>query len=248
MTLPPGHWARGPIAVIDTETTGLEAHLGHRLLEVAVVHFDDGEISGRWSAVVDPERSIPEDVQALCGFRPADVEGKPRFADIADAFLQQLQGRLLCAYNVPFDRAFLLYELARCGRALPEGAVFVDPLVLAKVQHKGQGKMKLGLVAQRLGIALEEAHRAEPDAVCAGQVLLSLAAQTPADLDEMLDLHEGWEAEQHGAKQAWRHNKAGASTATVGDMRAEEGLGPTYPHGDELDPIRYMFLRGTGRA
>lgn len=242
-------WWLQPWAVLDTETTGLNPEGGDRIVELGVVQFDGGEPGQRWGKLIDPECPLPADTTRITGIKPEDVAGQPTFEALADAFLEVLGSRILVAYNAAFDRGFLLHELARCGRALPIGARWIDPLVLAKQLHKGRGKMKLGIVAKRLGIPLEEAHRATADAECAGLVLRALAeeGQLPADLDAFLDLQEQWAAEQEASRAGWR-NRRGNQSISVDTSGPRNALGPGYPFSDELDPIRYMFLRGTGRA
>jgi DNA polymerase III subunit epsilon len=242
-------WWLQPWAVLDTETTGLNPEGGDRVVELGVVLFDNGEVVDRWGVLINPEIELPAVTTRITGIKPEDLTGAPVFSAVTDHFLSLLEGRLLVAYNVAFDRRFLLHELARVGRTLPLDARWLDPLVFAKRLQKGQGKMKLGIVAKRLGIPLEEAHRATADAECAGWVLKALAeeANLPADLDEILNLHEQWQAEQDAASAGWRSRRSNQniSSDTSGPRNA---LGPGYPFSDELDPIRYMFLRGTGRA
>jgi DNA polymerase-3 subunit epsilon len=216
------------------------------VVELGLVLLDDGAVVERWGALLDPERALPEDVTRITGIKPEDLRGAPTFAAIAPALRARLQGRLLAAYNASFDRGFLLQELHRCG-AEPPDAAWVDPLVMAKQLQRGQGKMKLGVVAERLGIALEEAHRAVADAECAALVLLALAEQMPADLDATLDQLEAWEAAQNAARAGWRRSPRGGTGGAIADDGPRDALGPGYPHGDELDPVRFMFLRGTGR-
>lgn len=248
MTVSAAHWARSPIAVLDTETTGLDPARGDRIIELGVVLFDDGVVSERWGTLLDCGMPLPLETTRVTGIQPADVVGKPSFAAVVDDLLQRLEGRLLVAYNASFDRGFLLHELSRCNRTLPDGAQWMDPLVLAKELQKGQGNMKLGTVAKRLGIELLEAHRAVADAECAGHVLMALALEMPESLSEALDLHEAWEANQNASRAVWRGKSRSTTGVGGGDVTAEEGLGPGYPHADELDPVRYMFLRGTGRV
>ena len=159
-----------------------------------------------------------------------------------------LEGRLLVAYNAAFDRRFIIHELARCQRSLPDGATWLDPLVFAKELQKGQGNMKLGTVAKRLGVPLEEAHRATADAEAAGHVLVALSDQLPDDLEALLDLQEQWEAAQAAQRAVWRNRRKGGQITAAVSTGPKDELGPGYPHGDELDPVRYMFLRGTGRV
>ena len=241
-------WHQGPLAVIDTETTGLNPDQGDRIVELGVVLFDSGEISDRWGVLIDPERPLPADTTRITGIKPEDVAGQPRFADVADRFLELIAGRLLVAYNASFDQVFVVEELARASRSLPDSAIWLDPLVFAKEIQRGQGNMKLGTVARRLGVPLDEAHRATADAECAGWILLALADELPAELSELLDLQERWGAKQQAERAPWRsRRRRGALSLAVDTDGPRNGLGPSYPHSNELDPVRHMFLRGTGR-
>ncbi|MBM4342410.1 MAG: 3'-5' exonuclease [Deltaproteobacteria bacterium] len=246
----PPAWALQPLAVIDTETTGLYPAAGDRIIEVAVIAFDGGAVSDRWSTLVDPGKPLEPDVTQLTGIRPEDVEGQPTFAEIAPQLLDKLKGRVLVAYNASFDRTFLLHEFGRASRKLPQGARWLDPLVFAKELQKGQSGHKLGAVAKRLGIALEEAHRAAADAECAGWVLQKLACLLSDDFAVVLDQHEKWEATQEAERQVWKgrqHRAQGrGSSHALGHADADlpvNALGPAYPFGDELDPVRALYGR-----
>lgn len=241
-------WAKLPLAVLDTETTGLEAEQGDRVIELGVVLFDQGEVVERWGVLIDPERDLPKDATRVTGITEADLAGKPLFEKVAADFVALLEGRLLVAYNASFDRRFIIHELARCGRSLPDGATWLDPLVFAKELQKGQGKMKLGAVAKRLGIPLEEAHRATADAEAAGHVLVALSDDLPDDLEQVLDLQEQWEAAQAAQRAVWKNRSKGGQVTFAASTGPKDELGPGFAHGDELDPVRYMFLRGTGRV
>ena len=248
----PRPWYHLPLAVLDTETTGLSPETGDCVIEVAVIHFENGEVTDRWSTLLDPGIALHPDVTRLTGITPDDLVNQPRFADVADELLQRLRGRVLVAYNVPFDRSFLIHEFARIGKTLPEGAKWLDPLVIARQTQKGQGNMKLGTVAKRLSVQLDEAHRAQADAECAGKVLLALGktANLPEELDALLDIQERWEAAQEAERSGWRsrQQQGRGNRPLVDDGSPRNALGAAYPHGDELDPVRYMFLRLAGRG
>lgn len=246
----PPAWALQPLAVIDTETTGLYPAAGDRIIEVAVIAFDGGVITDRWSTLIDPGKPLEPDVTQLTGIKQQDVEGQPSFAEIAPQLLDKLRGRVLVAYNASFDRTFLLHEFGRASRKLPQGARWLDPLVFAKELQKGQSSHKLGTVAKRLGIALEEAHRAAADAECAGWVLQKLACSLPEDFAVVLDNHEKWEAAQEAERQVWKGRQQRAqnrgSVVALGQADADRpvnALGPAYPFGDELDPVRALYGR-----
>ncbi|MSP93019.1 MAG: 3'-5' exonuclease [Myxococcales bacterium] len=243
-------WHLGRLAVLDTETTGLESARGDRVIELAVVLFEGGVVTERWSTLLDPGRRVPPEVVKITGITDADVAGQPTFGDVAQIVLRLLEGRIAVAYNADFDRGFLVQEFARLRLQLPPTLQWLDPLVFAREIHKGQGAMKLGLVAKRLGIELEEAHRAAADAEAAGRVLLALASALPADLADTLDLQDKLLARQDAERAGWRGRDRGRGTSvlvveTLGPVNA---LGAAYPMGDELDPVRYMFLRAAGRG
>jgi DNA polymerase-3 subunit epsilon len=85
-----------------------------------------------------------------------------------------LEGCLPAAYNAAFDKAFLTNELARAGRTVRRDVEWVDPLVWARELQQGEKSRALGEVAARLGIAIENAHRASDDAEAALRVLFAL--------------------------------------------------------------------------
>lgn len=241
------HWGRGRLAVLDVETTGLNAREGDRIIELAVVQFDNGEVSDEWGVLIDPGVPLPVETVKITGIRQEDVDGQPRFDEIADTFLQKVADRTLVAYNAPFDREFVLVELDRAGRTLP-GAAWLDPLVMAKALQPGQKGYKLGTVAERLGVPLVDAHRATADARAAGLVLMAFAPEMPASLGDMLVRQEQWQADQEAKRNMWRGRRGGATQLIADRTGPRNALGPAYAHGNELDPVRYMFLRAAGRA
>ena len=100
------------VAFVDLETTGTSA-IGDRVTEVAIVRVVEGELVEEWSTLVDPERSIPPDIQVLTGITNEMVRGAPTFADIRHEVLQRLEGHLFVAHNARFDYGFLKNEFAR---------------------------------------------------------------------------------------------------------------------------------------
>jgi DNA polymerase-3 subunit epsilon len=173
-----------PLAVIDTETTGKDPQRGDRIIEVAVVHFDKGVVTHRYAQLVDPTVPIPAESSAVHGITDADVKGQPKFEAIAKQVAQWLEGRVPVAYNASFDRMFLYAEMRRAGLApstqlsvppaLRPNVEWVDPLVWARIAQPEAKGFKLGMVAERLGVSLVNAHRATDDAEAAGTVLLAL--------------------------------------------------------------------------
>lgn len=100
------------VAFVDLETTGTSA-TGDRVTEVAIVRMAGGELVEEWSSLVDPECSIPPDIQVLTGITNEMVRGAPTFADIRHEVRERLEGHLFVAHNARFDYGFLKNEFAR---------------------------------------------------------------------------------------------------------------------------------------
>jgi DNA polymerase-3 subunit epsilon len=124
--------------LFDTETTGLDPALGHRVVEIAAIELvNDLPTRNYFHALVDPERDMPEDAQRIHGITAAQLRGKPRFAEIAPDLLAFLGDGNLVAHNAPFDFGFLDAELARIGLPPLDPARMIDTLALAKARFPG---------------------------------------------------------------------------------------------------------------
>lgn len=170
-------WHDTIIAFIDTETTGRDPERD-RLVEVGIVLGRGGEIFERKSWLINPGIPIPAESSEVHGIKDDDVKGKPGFAAVFAEIQAALVGAIPAAYNASFDRAFMLAEVGRAGVTLddPPPALrrevdWLDPLVFARELYKEEQSRALGEMAQRLGISLENAHRATDDAEAALRVL-----------------------------------------------------------------------------
>jgi len=194
-------WSDVPVAVIDVETTGRDASVD-RVVEVGIVVGRHGDVVARYNWLINPGIPIPAEVQQVHHISDDDVKDSPRFHEIAHEIAAALAGCIPAAYNAAFDRAFLANEFARNAQsasadtkvaaapgagdagggdgktapALRRDVDWIDPLVWAREIHKEEKSKALGEVAQRLGVALENAHRANDDAEAALRVLYRLAA------------------------------------------------------------------------
>lgn len=140
--------------LFDTETTGLEPLLGHRVIEIAALELVNDLPTGRhFHALVDPERDVPDDVTRIHGFTNAHLVGKPRFAEIADELLAFFDSGPLIAHNAPFDFGFLDAELARLGLPRLAPGRMVDTLALAKTRFPGMPN-SLDALCRRFSIDL----------------------------------------------------------------------------------------------
>ncbi len=203
-----------PLAVIDTETTGKDPARGDRIVEVAVVWVDRGQVTGRHALLVDPCMPIPAEASAVHGIHDADVKGKPKWDGIAKQLVSLLAGRLPVAYNASFDRAFLYSEMRRVGttpgpdRTLPPAlrttVEWLDPLVWARALQTNEKGFKLGAVAARLGIDLTNAHRATDDAEAAARVLLALLTNGQTPYREIVQKQREHQSAWEKTRGGWR--------------------------------------------
>ena len=150
-----------PVVFVDIETTG-GSYRNSRVLEVAAIRYENGEIVQEFSSLVDPEAYIPGSITSLTGIREQDIIGAPKFEDIADELFEILDGAVFVAHNVRFDYSFLKNEFALVG-------LNFSPKLLCTVRlsralyavHKGHSLAKL---IERHNIPVLARHRALDDA------------------------------------------------------------------------------------
>jgi DNA polymerase-3 subunit epsilon len=127
--------------ILDTETTGLDPKLGHRVIEVAGVELVNRRLTGRhFHRYLNPGRDSDEGALQVHGLTTEFLSDKPKFAEIADEFLDYVTGAELVIHNAPFDIGFLDSELAlarkkRLKTYCPE---VIDTLRMAKDLHPGK--------------------------------------------------------------------------------------------------------------
>ncbi len=161
--------------VVDTETTGLDALQGHKIVEIGCVELQRLVPTGKeFHRYINPERDIPESARAIHGIDEKFVKTMPRFADLADELLEFFGDATLVIHNAPFDMAFLNTELEHCGKPPLANAV-CDTLLLAQDRFRGE-RVGLDALCRRYGIDLSarQRHGALIDARLLAQVYLEL--------------------------------------------------------------------------
>jgi DNA polymerase-3 subunit epsilon len=157
--------------ILDTETTGLDPKLGHRIIEVAAVELIDRRPTGRTLQIyVDPEREIDAGASEVHGKTWEDLKGQPKFAEIAPAFLDFARGATWVIHNAPFDVGFLDKEFG-FARLPPCADVYdglVDTLALARESFPGK-RNNLDALCERFGVS--NAHRTLHGALLDAQLL-----------------------------------------------------------------------------
>lgn len=209
-----GPWVDAPMAIIDFETTGLDPEKD-RVLEMGVVLFRNGNVEGRHNWLINPGIPVPEESRAVHGISDEDLANAPPFEAIAPELYGLLANRIPVAYNADFDRRFLHAEIGRLSPmadvpippALRAEVLWVDPLIWVREYQKYEKGKKLVDVCKRLGIPLEQAHRAAGDAEAAGRVLYALASQMPKPYGELIRLQAQYSARQEAEFAAWRSRR-----------------------------------------
>ena len=164
--------------VLDTETTGFEPSMGHRMVEIACLEIDDFVPTGRsFHAYIDPGRDMPSDAERVHGLSGAFLRGKPKFEspEVVEAFLEFVGDVPMIAHNATFDRNFINHELALCNRDTFGEGRFIDTLALARVRFPGMHN-SLDALCKRFKISLadREKHGALIDARLLAEVYLEL--------------------------------------------------------------------------
>lgn len=164
--------------ILDTETTGFEPHLGHRLVEIGCLEIEDFVPTGRhFHVYIDPERDMPPEAEKVHGLSSAFLKGKPKFADpeVVEAFLDFVADAPLVAHNAAFDRAFVNHELSVVNREGLHETRWVDTLELARKRFPGMHN-SLDALCRRFKVSLSERekHGALIDAKLLAAVYLEL--------------------------------------------------------------------------
>ena len=238
--------------VLDTETTGLSAEGGDRIIEIGCVELLNRKLTGNnLHFYVNPERDSHEDALKVHGISNEFLRDKPRFADIAEDILKYVQGAEIIIHNAAFDVGFLNKELELLGR--PPFASFVetvtDTLAMAKAMFPGK-RNSLNALCDRLGVdnsgrtlhgALLDAELLadrEPD------LLLGRTVRGPVDLGRTIGFEAALPRELGIGRRHAPHDRGHGARLGAGHVGREHAL--AVDAGDDGDLPR-VELRATTR-
>lgn len=164
--------------ILDTETTGLDPALGHRILEIAGVELVNRQLTGNhFHRYINPERESEEGALQVHGLTSEFLSDKPKFREIAAEFLAYVSGAELVIHNAPFDIAFLNHELSLLDlKPVAEYCPGVlDTLRMARELHPGK-RNNLDALCERYQIdnSSRTLHGALLDAQLLAEVYLSM--------------------------------------------------------------------------
>lgn len=184
--------------VLDTETTGLDASAGHRIIEIGCIEIVNRKITNnRYHVYLNPQREIDPGAVEVHGLTTEFLASKPLFADIVQEFVDFISGAELVIHNAPFDVGFINAELKSLGdnwHTTEYYSKVFDTLTLARDLHPGQ-RNSLDALCRRYDIdnTHRELHGALLDAelladvyllMTGGQVDLTLATSSDSKPSE----------------------------------------------------------------
>ncbi len=182
--------------VLDTETTGLNAKSGDRIIEIGCVEMVNRRLTGNnFHYYINPERDSDPGALAVHGLTTEFLSDKPKFAEIANAFCEFVRDAEIIIHNAAFDVGFIDAEFERLG--LPKFAEHVasitDTLAQAKELHPGK-RNSLDALCERYGVsnAHRTLHGALLDSELLAEVYIAMTrGQDSLSMDLHVDAHDG---------------------------------------------------------
>lgn len=177
--------------ILDTETTGLSAEQGHRIIEIGCIELQHRRLTGRtFHVYLQPDRAVDEGAMRVHGITDQFLIGKPRFKEVAEEFKCFIDGAELIIHNAPFDvgfieNEFLLYK-DKSWQTLTNHCQIFDTLTFARQKHPGQ-RNNLDALCKRYNVDNQhrEKHGALLDAEILAEVYLAMTGgQDTLSLDE----------------------------------------------------------------
>lgn len=158
--------------VFDIETTGLSP-ASCRITEIGAIKIENGKITDKFSQLINPGMPIPYNITELTGISDDMVSGKPAIAEVLPKFLDFCKGATVVAHNAAFDCGFIRYNASALGLEFHNH--IIDTLRLSREQFPDENKHSLDVMCKRLGVSLENHHRAVDDATATAEAFLKLA-------------------------------------------------------------------------
>ncbi len=165
---------RKDFLVVDLETTDGE-HRAQRIIELGICRLVDGRISNEWATLVNPQRPLAPWIRNLTGITEAMLAAAPRFEDIAERLLAELEDAILVAHHARFDIAVLNGELSQwLGWRLNNR--YLCTVELARHFLPGMENYRLETLSRALALHHTRPHRAGSDARATAELFQHLAA------------------------------------------------------------------------
>ncbi len=181
-----GQTLQDDFVVFDIETTGFSP-VKNRIIEIGAVKISQGKITERFSSFVNPHVPIPFEIERLTGIKDEMVADAEDIEVVLPQFLDFCEGCVLVAHNASFDMSFIKenMKLQRIEKEL----TYVDTVAISRALLTDMAKHTLDSIAKKLGVSLENHHRAVDDAEATARIfekfIRLLAEQEIFTLDEV---------------------------------------------------------------
>ena len=178
----------GSFVVFDIETTGLSPK-ECKITEIGAIKIEHGEITDKFSQLINPGVPIPPNITDLTGITDEMVADKPHIDSVLPEFLEFCHGCAVVAHNAQFDCGFIRYNAAELNLEFHNKTV--DTLKLSRELFPNERKHSLDAICKRLGVSLENHHRAVDDATATAEIFLKfveLAHKNKDDADEVINI------------------------------------------------------------
>ena len=183
-----GQKLTGNYVVFDLETTGIGAK-SNQIIEIGAVKVEEGKIGETFSTFVNPLRPIPYPIQQLTGIDDSMVSNARTIQEVLPEFVQFCEGCVMVAHNASFDIGFIEQKAKEQG-ILVEYTV-IDTVSVARALLPDLKRYKLDTVAKRLGVSLENHHRAVDDATATAEIFVRMLDRlSEKDIATLAELNE----------------------------------------------------------
>ena len=171
--------------ILDTETTGLSTTSNHKIVEIGCVELNNQIPTNTiFHTYLNPQRPVSEDALKVHGYSDKFLSDKKVFSEIAEEFLNFIEGKKLIIHNAPFDLSFLDYELKLVNKKTINRKYVIDTLELARSKYPG-AQNSLDALCKRFKIdnSKREKHSALVDCQLLKEVYINLLDQKEPKLD-----------------------------------------------------------------
>ena len=165
--------------ILDTETTGLSHAEKHRIVEIGCVELNNQIATNNiFHAYINPQRAVSEEAYKIHGYSDKFLSDKKNFAEIAEDFLDFINGKKLIIHNAPFDLSFLNYEMKLIKKKEIDKKNIIDTLEIARTKYPGS-QNSLDALCKRFNIdnSRRKKHTALVDCNLLKEVYVNLIEQ-----------------------------------------------------------------------
>lgn len=170
---------------LDTETTGLDPHSGHRIVEIGCVEMINRIRTGNtFHAYLNPDRDMPDEAFRIHGLSVEFLSDKPRFHDVVEELVVFLSDSPLVIHNAQFDMKFINYELSKVGKQIIALERAIDTVSMARKKYPGS-PVSLDALCKRFMVdaSARTKHGALLDAELLCEVYLELTGGRQSSLE-----------------------------------------------------------------